>query len=433
MASGKCSNCGGQLPLPEAGQPFLKCHFCGQVVPLAPPPPPRVPEPQRPQRPQAGIGGPPQIVIRRRGGSPLGSVLFVLFVVFATAGAGILRSVRHVVKSVNGVGTLVTSAPELVHWDSSAAPYPARINGDAVEDFVGHVEILHPGAGNSEELIDGFDGATLNRLWTAGPFGDSSDTRGLAFAVAGSRAIVTDSRSVAHILDVTSGREVARVNLSDRAKSICAAPASSAKSEVWIEVSDEQNVLVDLAAATLKKAPRPPYCGSDRYSTDDIYCHIGLYERTEATCKGVDSSFRVPGFRGERMLSDGDATVVVGTKSPGSQVPTAVGYDPKGKHVLWQRTIPQGDLASVKDGLGLTDLVAGVLVSQVELTSGIFHLSAIDAKSGSPLWQTEVPHSKDGSSARTMKITPTRVYLPHWTYLDVFDARSGRVIGTIGK
>ena len=333
-------------------------------------------------------------------------------------------------KSVNGVGTLVTAAPELLQWDSGSAPYPARINEDAIEDFVGHVTILHPGAGNTQEFIDGFDGATLNRLWAAGPFGDSSDTRGLAFAVAGARVVVTDSRSIGHILDLTNGHEVGRINLSDRAKSICASPA---KSEVWIEVSDEQNVLVDLAAATSKKAPRPAYCGSDHYSVEDIECHIGLFDRPEAACKGVDSSFRDPGFRGERALSEGDATVVVGTKSPGSRVPMAVGYDPKGKRVLWQRTIAQGDLAAVKDGLGLTDLASGVLVSQVELTTGIFDLCALDAKSGSPLWQTEVPHSKDGSSARTLKITPTRVYLPHWTYLDVFDARSGRVIGTIGK
>ena len=422
MASGKCSNCGGQLPLPEAGQPFLKCHFCGQVVPLAPPPPPPRPPQPRPE-------GPPRVVIRRRG-SPLSSILLSLFIVFATAGVGIIQSLRHVVKDMNGVGTLVTAAPELLHWDSGSMPYPARINADAVEDFVGHVNVIHPGSGNSQEFIDGFDGATLNRLWAAGPFGDSSDTRGLAFAVAGSRVIVTDSRSIGHILDVTSGREVARINLSDRAKSICAAPG---KSEVWIEVSDEQNVLVDLAGATSKKAPRPAYCGSDRYSVEDIECHVGLYDRTEATCKGVDPAFRAPGFRGNRMLSDGESTVVVGTKSPGSQVPMAAGYDPKSKHVLWQRTIPQGDLASVKDGLGLTDFAAGVLVSQIELTSGLFHLCALDAKSGNPLWQTEVPHSKDGSAARMLKITETRVYLPHWTYLDVFDARSGRVIGTIGK
>lgn len=421
-ASGKCTNCGGQLPLPEAGQAFLKCHFCGQVVPLAPlPPPPRPPSPR--------VGMPPSVIVRRRG-SPLASILLTFAIVFATAGAGVIRSLTRAVKSVNGVGTLVTAGPELVHWDSGSLPYPARINGDAIEDFVGRVDILHPGAGNTQAFIDGFDGATLNRLWTAGPFGDLSDTRGLEFAVAGSRAIVTDSRSIAHILDVTNGREVGRINLSDRAKSICAAPT---KSEAWIEVSDEQNVLVDLAEATSKKAPRPPYCGADHYSVEDIQCHVGLYGSTQASCKAVDSGFRAPGFRGNRMLSDGESTVVVGTKSPGSEVPMAAGYDPKGKHVIWQRTIPQGDLTAVKDGLGLTDLAAGVLVSQVELTSGLFHLCALDAKSGTPLWQTEVPHSKDGIAGRTMRITETRVYLPHWTYLDVFDARSGRVIGTIGK
>ncbi|MGH7283874.1 MAG: hypothetical protein ACRELY_20300 [Polyangiaceae bacterium] len=86
----------------------------------------------------------------------------------------------------------------------------------------------------------------------------------------------------------------------------------------------------------------------------------------------------------------------------------------------------------MSDGLGLVDLGGGKLVSQIQLTTGIYKLIALDAKSGSQLWDTEIPNSKDGSEADQMLVTPTRVYLPHWTWLNVFDAKTGAVIGTVG-
>ncbi len=133
------------------------------------------------------------------------------------------------------------------------------------------------------------------------------------------------------------------------------------------------------------------------------------------------------------MLTDADATVIVGTKAPGSAVPMVVGYDPKSKRILWQRVIPSGDTSSVRDGAGLVDLGGGRFLSQFELTSGGAKLAAIDAKTGASLWETDVPHSKSGLAGRQMALSPTRVYLPHWTELDVFDAKTGNLAGTIGK
>jgi PQQ-like domain len=425
MASGKCTNCGGQLPIPDAGRPFLKCHFCGQVVPLAPPP--------RPAAPPTSPEGRARFVAPRRTGTPLASILVSVVFVLATAGTGIMRALRPAMTAgSNRVAVIAAALGEPMQWDSQRSPYPAQINGDRIEDFVGAYSESLTSSGNTKrvEYLGGFDGATLKRLWAAGPFGDSGDSRGFAFAVAGARAMVTDSRSIAHILDVATGREVGKVTLSDRAKSICPSPS---KSEAWVEVSDEQNVIVDLTAGTSSKAARPPYCRPDRSSLEDVHCRMHPLEEMAAACKGVDPSFRAPNFRADRMLIDGDASVIIGTKSPGSQIPTAVGYDPKAKRILWQRAIPQGDLASVRDGLGLIDMAHDRLIAQFQLNDSTYNLAAIDARTGNPLWETEIPHSKQGIEASRMTITPTRVYLPHWTWLDVFDARTGSVVGTVGR
>ncbi len=284
MASGTCSNCGAQLPVPESGRPFLKCHFCGQVVAL-PREPPRPP----PERPREVVR---VVRPRRASGSPITSLLIVVAVLLVAGGTSLRRALRAAVSArAISLGLPSRAAAEIVQWDSQYVPYPAKIDDDAVEDFVGVYRTYERTDSGStmRRFIGGFDGATFARVWTAGPFGDDDDSRGFAFAVAGAHVAVSDSHAVVHVLDATNGHETARVTLSDRAKSICTAPA---RSEVFVEVSDEQNVVVDLNSGSAKRAARPSYCRPERYAIEDIRCHVGLFEVTGATCKGVDSSFK---------------------------------------------------------------------------------------------------------------------------------------------
>lgn len=323
-----------------------------------------------------------------------------------------------------GLGAALSN--EHLQWGDEA-PFVAKINADATEDFVGRYHVLGGSGDKTLEYVGGYDGATLKRVWQAGPFGDQSDTRGLHMAVIGTNVLVTDQKSIGHILDAATGKETASITLSDRADSICVEPTG--KPEAWVKVSDNEDVDVDFTTKRTKKMPRPTWCKE----LDVFACESGLFEKTSAQCAKPDAAFNAPNFSAKKQLTDSTgAVVVVGEKSPGTAMPTAVGWDPKAKRILWQRPIPQSESTKVSDGLGLTDMGAGRLVSQVELTTGIYKLIALDAKTGAQLWDTEIPRSKDGSEAREMLVTNARVYLPHWTWLDVFDAKTGAVIGTVG-
>jgi len=418
--SDKCTNCGGQLPPFVQGQTLVQCQYCGHRAQI--------------QMPQPQIQ---QVVIVRQPQHPAnvaptaGLWRYYLFIPLIALAGPLIAAVSSL-RGTSGVGvggtSLGTGGSEKFQWVHEA-PAAAKINGDAIEDFVGHYRVL--GSGPSQEFVGGFDGAKLTRIWSAGPFNEGSDVRGFFFAVVGSSVLVTDPKSIGHILDVTTGKETASITMSDRAAAICVEPTG--KPEAWIHVSDNEDLDVDFTSKRTKKMARPSWCKSGDMSMSDIHCNVGQFSKMTAHCSDVDQSFKAPNFSGDKMLSDGNVFVVVGEKSPGTGIPTAVGWDPKAKRNLWQRPIPQGSGSQVSDGLGLTDLANGKLISQIQMASGIYKLAALDARTGSELWETEIPRSKDGSEADQMLITPTRVYLPHWTWLDIFDIKTGAVIGTVGQ
>ncbi len=417
-----CTNCGGQLPPFVPGQTFVQCHFCGHRANV------ELPKPVVQERivivrqPQVGVSTPTVKV----------SGFWWLFLFIPLIGV-----VGPIIAAVSATKGASSESPfgggaEDFQWTGDA-PFAVKINADATEDIVGHFRVLNSGKDSkAQDFVGGIDGVTLKRIWSAGPYVDGDDSRGFKYAVVANNVLVTDPKSIGHILDVTTGKETATITLSDRADSICIEPTG--KPEAWIHVTDNEDLDVDFTSKRTKKMARPPWCKSSTdFGIADIQCESGQFTKTSAHCSGVDSTFKAPNFEATKMLSDGSVSVVVGKKSPGTGIPTAVGYDPKAKKILWQRPIPQTDATHVSDGLGLTDLANGKLVSQIELSTGIYKLAALDARTGSELWETEIPRSKDGSEADEMLITATRVYLPHWTWLDIFDAKSGAVIGTVGK
>ncbi|MEO8801132.1 MAG: PQQ-binding-like beta-propeller repeat protein, partial [Polyangiaceae bacterium] len=420
--SERCANCGSLLEPPPLGQSFVQCQYCGHRSQLAPPP-------VQLQQQHIIIVQPPPTTYPTY--TPPGWMRIFWVLPFLLVVPGILAAVfagrvssRTGSRTGSGVGSGGETSGEHLQW-SQETPFPAKLNADATEDFVGHYRVLDLGGGKTKEFVGGYDGATLKRVWAAGPYGDQDDTRGLHMAVVAGSVLVTDQKLTGHILDAATGKETATITLSDRADSICVEPTG--KPEAWIKVSDNQDLDVDFTTKRTKKMPRPSWCKTPELSSG---CARDRSSASLSTCADVDSTFSAPSFRGKETLTEGTTTVVVGEKSPGTRMPTAIGYDPKAKKILWQRPIPQSDSTSVSDGLGLTELGAGRLVSQVQLSTGISKLVAIDAKTGGPLWTTEIPRSKDGSAASEMLVTATRVYLPHWTWLDVFDAKTGAVVGT---
>lgn len=314
----------------------------------------------------------------------------------------------------------VVPAGEHLQWGAGFGPSvaPVFLNDDAVEDFVGLYRIM------SEDLyVGGFDGKTLGRVWKSAPLGSLSD--GVAythFALAGRRVAVTDFRANVHVLEVATGAEVGKVVLSDRARRVCAPPKDV--SAVWIEVADGKDVLVDTQTLTSKPSSAPAWCRPR--STPGSGCEGG-----SAACSLAGASVRVAGFRAEVVLAAGDRRVAIGARDPGTATPMAVGLDARGG-ATWTATLPD-DPAIAHPGAPLADLAAGKLFACFELSSRGSRLVALDVETGARLWDVQVPRSTEGSGPWAITATATRVYVPHWTWLDVLDATNGKLVGTVGK
>jgi hypothetical protein len=141
----------------------------------------------------------------------------------------------------------------------------------------------------------------------------------------------------------------------------------------------------------------------------------------------------VRGFALDHALTDGLSTVASGTKSPGTSLPMAVGYDAFHK-IKWQEPIAPGDPSGVHESrVEFDDLANGRYVTPYELSSGAYRLTALDPRSGARLWDVAIPSGLGVQSPQALGLTSTRVYVETALGLVVFDASRGTVIGTLGR
>jgi len=110
----------------------------------------------------------------------------------------------------------------------------------------------------------------------------------------------------------------------------------------------------------------------------------------------------------------------------------AAGYSTDGSKVLWTHKLAAPGQAPDPEVVELADLLGARVVFMYELKGDGARLAALDARTGSAEWDVPIPRSDDGSEASTFRMTQVRVYLPHWTWLDVFDVTTGKHLGTIG-
>jgi outer membrane protein assembly factor BamB len=317
-----------------------------------------------------------------------------------------------------------SAANEHLQWGLGFGPSvaPVAINDDAVEDFVGVYRVLTlNGASTQTAYLGAFNGKTLEQMWATPPLGAFGDAiSSTHFALVGRRVVVTDFRSNVHVLELATGRELGALQLTDKARRVCASPREP--NRVWIEVVDDKHVMIDLE--TLKASPekRPAWC-SERAPFEPEAC-----EASSARC--AQDSFTTAGFKAAYVLTDDATRVAIGTRHPGTATPMAVGLDAHLKPT-WTLVLPN-DPAIARTGAPLGDLVRGTLFAAYAPGDKGLALVAINAGTGARLWETPIPRSGEGSGPRGITATPTRIYVPHWTWLDVFESDGGKLVGTVG-
>jgi outer membrane protein assembly factor BamB len=277
-----------------------------------------------------------------------------------------------------------------------------------------------------------YESAKLGELWRVGPFGSYGDARSSTFlGVTGKQVVVTDYLDNVHVYDLDSGRELRTAKLSERAKGMCTSPEGDGR--VWIVSSDGRKVFFDANSGAITPGGRPPWCPDLWASQYD--CRGWLKEGApRRLCHPPGAAPGVAGFEADNVVEQGDLGVALGKKSPGTEVPMTVGFDPQTKRVRWKRFLAPGDQARIKEAsvvAGMDDLSGGRFVAPYESSASGWHFIAIDARSGETDWDVELPPVTGVDHPEGFTLTPSRCYVMRVTSLVVYDASNGALVGTI--
>jgi outer membrane protein assembly factor BamB len=420
LLSRNCPNCGANLDGAPAGRTIV-CRYCGHSFQTAPEfnPPPRIVV--------IGPGLPRPVAPGRRAAGRSVLSIFITLFVLGLAGFMSIRG-RSRTALVNLPSEIAAAADADFMWDTVAGPpIPAALGG-GVEGFVGRIRTR----GDDTLFIAAFEGAKLGQVWKAGPLGTYTQAYQSTFAsVLGRSVVVTDYRANLHVYDLTTGHETRTLKLTDRAKGLCTAPNGRAR--VWIEMSDEKNVVFDVDAGTSTLAPRPAWCPQSETSGD---CRGWLTRGPPRQgCAGPDGSPKVNAFQAENVIEDGDLGVALGKKHPGTALPIAVGFDPKTKAVRWQAPVASGDQTAVAESSStsvMDALAGGRFVVPYEVTSKGWHFTAFDARSGQRIWDVPLRSVIGIEDPEGFSLSAARVYVMRSSSLEVYDAKTGALVGTLG-
>jgi outer membrane protein assembly factor BamB len=327
----------------------------------------------------------------------------------------------------------VTPPGERLQWDSNTRPslVVTDINGDGIEDFVGRYRLLDLSSAQSTqtEFVGAFDGKTFKRIWASAPMGTLEQASSSTFVgVAADRVLVTDFRAQAHVLDLKTGKELRVFTLSDRAKSVCS-PAER-RSEVWIEVADNKHVVFNLATGTAAPGPKPAWCSPRDGTSCEGHGFSG--DACGATSEESSALYKL-GLSPDMILRGDGRAIAVATKTPGTPVRLLAAFDPRTMTLAWQQAVAPDPALATSSSFTPATLAGGrVFTTYKTTTPAELHVTALDAATGKRVLDFKVPRGNEGSEARDIIVSAQRIYVPHWTWLDIFDARDGRAIETVG-
>lgn len=404
----KCSNCGAALDAPADAREIV-CRYCGrrmQLVPDTPPPPAPPPYTPRPSLP------PPAAPSSNRIWGVLSSLLLTLGIA-GFSGWRVFRS-QHPSGGSSISLESIASLGERSLWDSVGGP-PRAVALGGHDAAIGRMRI-----GSDDQLYYvAVDGQRAQLLWKSGPYGSYSDGyRATSLALAGERAAISDFRAQLHVVSLATGKTERTVALTDKVESLC----GLADGRVWLRQIDRRSILIDLATGAITEGKRPAECPAES-------SRFGHERRDHAPP-------RVAGFRARSVLVDGTDAVAVGAKEPGTAVPMAVGFDPHGGAVRWKSILVAVDAATVREPSGenaADALAAGRLVTAYGAGSKQWHLVGLDAASGDKQWDVTLRPLLAVDSLEGIALSKQRVYLARTSSLDVYDAATGKLVGTVGN
>jgi outer membrane protein assembly factor BamB len=301
-------------------------------------------------------------------------------------------------------------------WDDVGGP-PSPIQLASGEAIVGRMRL-----GSEDQLyIVAADAKTATIRWQIGPLGSYGEGyRDTWFATTAKHIAVTDYRGRLHVHALETGAELGVLPLTDRVSHLCPAPDSE---EVAVGTVDGRTSVLDMARTSLpeglRAAPLPASCGKRR-----------LGHEPPASRRPHPS---VSGLRVLAVHGEGELAVAAAVKSPGTPLPYAVGFDTKTRAVRWQTLIPSADALTVRE-CSPTTLGGHRFFSTCGIGSSAgWRLVALDADSGTRIWESELRPLFAVDSINGLVATAQGVYITRTSSLEIFDPSTGKLRGVLGN
>ncbi|RKH38060.1 PQQ-binding-like beta-propeller repeat protein, partial [Corallococcus sicarius] len=315
-------------------------------------------------------------------------------------------------------------------WNARSAPAFMDVNGDGTDDLIGHIRRF--ASSKPEERVAAFDGKTLAMLWETPPTEGPDASTTTKVIAQGGKLVMSGPRTVT-LLEAETGKPLGSVPLSDAPKRLCRPPGDT--DSVWIEVVDEQHLMLDTRTGTARPARKaPPRCATPPLSPET--CEMGRPPELATSC--VRSAYPpsdIRGFSSTFIFRREDFIVVTGTRWPGTTVPLVAVFEKGNRKPLWHGNVADMDPTHLRDTAPrIVELDGDAVFIAYELEQpGGFHLIRRDARTGAVRWDVPIPRSKEATDPGSIWAHAGRVYVPHFSWMDVFEAETGHLVGTLGR
>lgn len=415
-----CPNCGAKLP-PREDTGRTRCEYCGATFETA-----RAPHHRQLPNPTAAAPPPAARSALMIGvGVTVAMVVISTLLFLSTAPSGPAHIMPVAAKPLAAVSSVIMKSNEAdFGWDDNGG-LPTVVMLDGKEHVLGRIRDRSNGA--DQLHIAAFDAETGAERYRVGPLGSYTDGyRATHFAVLGDRLVVTDFRSTLKIHDLATGAVQKELPLTDRADRLCLTQESGDAPQLYLAQVDKREFQVDPVAGALKDAKLPKDCDDLDRSGREGDPRARRQDRLRRAPK-------VDGFEVQGVHLDGTLAVARGVKSPGTEYPMAVGFDPKTHDVRWKTPVAAVDLASVRENDNAQDaLAAGRYIATYGEGQEFWHLTAFDAQTGARLWDHKLRSIFAVDWLYGVVATDKNIYLVRMSSLEVHDAATGALKATLG-
>ncbi len=408
LTSFKCPECGASLT-PEAAANTVKCSYCHTTSAIRPP--------EDVGKPESTTNRPPGIPttsaqpVNQTGNKAnashlLWALLTIMGVLVAVALFVMLGVHEHLDK---------------MQWAASSPLILRDIDNDGTVELIGWIRTHgHP---DGSTHIAAFDSVTGDKLWMTRRLGPHVVDYRTEFGIGHGLALMAEYTGTLHGFSLTTGEELWSVRLDERCEKLCEAE------DFMVLVSADKRVrAIDPADGSLRPVELPNNCIGPREAPRFPLESVPLWEEKVQAPEGME----IKGMR----RGPGTLRIVLGVKNPGTEIPMAAVVD--GDTLLWAKPVATVDQLTVKEGspfgVSLGGEVLIMFYAMDDRDEGA-HIVARALKTGELMWTTPLPSSGKVLNLEYVAVSPDgkRLYVAHWTWLDVFAVDSGERLFRLGS